>query len=750
MLLRSKSHTQLGFRCLQASMFTMLAVPAAALELAAGANGLAGMTVFPMATVPTGSLVYQYQNRVIDAARQEGVNHSMAVGLTRFAEVGIRTADTTVNRNVYEGGGGIRDLSASGKLQLNPLLGLEDSPLKVAAGMTDYGGAATHFRSYYGVATYDQPDWAASVGYAKAQKPATNTLHGAFVGAAYQATPWLRVRAESNQDKSWLGMTLSNKSWLSAINAPAGASVYLSVDKQIRGTPGAFGVDQKPWVSVGVNLPLDWSLGNRAQTQPATAQPSQLSLAPSPSQLLSPAMTAHGAAVTASGAQAPVSAPASASASIESRNAAMDALARSLESHGFEGIDVGQVGSTLVVKFSDFVYEHSLLDGAGVALGLVSKLSPQFENYRVVQARWGTPSAGYSGRLACLALWLNEPACPTEEAVQPVFRDLNASLNGVDWRVRDHAPYRYKLRVKLNPTYNYYWATEYSLLDYSVGLNINPFIHLWDGGALEFARSAHMTSSQEFQPGGNLASSRIPDANRRVMLHHMQRLNHGFSARLSVGELMQGHLRGGQTELRWDSLDGEWATGVNLSRWKAPDNSTGLPSASPKLAFARYAPTGSDWNLEVSGGEYWYKDKGITATSSHWFGDMKFSYFLRHSVPPERFWPGKQSITMAGMELTFPLTPRQAMSAESGWQIKGTPRLGLSLLTPVNRQTENFLAYSNGAPIYQKAWVEPSVPPYASSVLLDSDRANPSHVSGKLERLRYAYRRWVLKSPEAQ
>ena len=312
--------------------------------------------------------------------------------------------------------------------------------------------------------------------------------------------------------------------------------------------------------------------------------------------------------------------------------------------------------------------------------------------------------------------------------------------------MRDQAPYRYKLRVKLNPIHNYYWATEYSLVDYSVGLNINPFIHLWDGGALEFARSAEMLNSKEFEPGGNLASSRIQNANRRLLIHHMQRLNHGFSMRLSAGELMQGHLRGGQAELRWDSLGGEWATGLNLSRWQAPDNTTGLPSASPKLAFARYSPTGSDWSLEIAGGEYWYKDKGITATSSHWFGDMKFSYFLRHSVPPERFWPGKESITMAGMELTFPLTPRKAMSADGGWQIKGTPRLGLSLLSPVNRQTENFLAYSNGAPIYQKAWVEPSIPSYASSVLLDSDRANASHVAGKLERLRYAYQRWVLKT----
>ncbi|PUE08595.1 hypothetical protein B9Z51_06470 [Limnohabitans sp. T6-5] len=740
---------------LQATFYVVMAAPAVALDLGVGSNGVAGLTVLPMATIPTGSLVYQYQNRVMDADRQEGLNHSLAVGLTSFAELGLRTADTSIKRNGYDGGGGIRDLSASAKLQFNNVLGLKDSPWKLAAGVTDYGGAATLFRSTYGVLTYDQRDWASSLGYAKAQKNLNNPIHGVFGSAAFQATPWLRLRVESNQERSWAGLTLSNESWLAKINAPVGASVFLNVDQQVRGLATAEG--RKPWLGVGVNLPLDWSMGRQS---PPSRQAQAASMPQQQAFQAMPTAPAVASAETMSAEkvleQSPVAtvapqlsdAASSPAPTTDSRHAAMDRLSQALAEHGFEGIDVGQSGNTLVVKVSDFVYEHSLLDGAGVALGLLSQLAGEFDNYRLVQARWGTPSVGFNGQLACLAQWLKALPCPADEAVQPVFRDLDEALVGVDWRVRDHAPYRYKLRVKLNPIYNYYWATEYSLLDYSVGLNINPFIHLWDGGALEFSRSAHMTSSKEFQPGGNLSYSRIPDTNRRVLLHHMQKLNHGLSLRMSVGELMQGNVRGGQTEARWDSLNGEWATGLNLSHWQAPKNSTYLPTGGTKLAFARYAPTGTDWSLEVSGGEYWFKDKGFSATSSHWFGDTKFSYFVRHSVPPERFWPGKQSITVAGMELTFPLTPRRAMNADSGWQIKGTPRLGLSLLSPINRETENWLAYSNGAPIYQKAWVEPAIPNYASAVLLDSDRANASYFSGKLERLRYAYQRWVMKTTQ--
>ncbi len=733
-----------------------MASPAAALDLGMGSNGVAGLTVFPMATIPTGSLVYQYQNRVMDADRKEGQNHSLAVGLNSFAELGLRTADTFTQRNGYEGGGGIRDLSASAKLQFNHFLGLKDSPWKLAVGATDHGGAATHFRSNYAVITHDQPQWAASLGYARAEKNPNNPMHGVFGSAALQATPWLRVRAESNEERSWAGLTLSNESWLAKINAPVGAFVYLNVDQQVRGVATAAG--RKPWLGVGVSLPLDWSLGRQSapsrQAQAVSPPAIQaLTTAPAVDLAVASADTRSAEKVLAQAPVATVAPPLSEAASSpapspDSRHAAMDRLVQALAEHGFEGIDVGHSGNTLVVKVSDFVYEHSLLDGAGVALGLLSQLAGEFDNYRLVQARWGTPSVGFNGQLACLAQWLKALPCPAHEAVQPVFRDLDAALVGVDWRVRDHAPYRYKLRVKVNPIYNYYWAIEYSLLDYSMGLNINPFIHLWDGGALEFSRSAHMTSSKEFQPGGNLHYSRIPDANRRVLLHHMQKLKHGVSVRLSAGELMQGNLRGGQTEARWDAKSGEWAMGVNVSHWQAPKNTTSMPTGGTKLGFVRYSPTGSDWSLEVSGGEYWFKDKGISASSSHWFGDTRFSYFVRHSVPPERFWPGKHSVTVAGVELTFPLTPRKAMNADSGWQIKGTPRLGLSLLSTINRETENWLAYSNGAPIYQKAWVEPAIPNYVSHVLLDSDRANASYFSGKLERLRYAYQRWVMKTTQ--
>jgi hypothetical protein len=428
---------------------------------------------------------------------------------------------------------------------------------------------------------------------------------------------------------------------------------------------------------------------------------------------------------------------------LKDQSVAIDELAKSMAEHGFEGIDIGQSGDVLVVKFSDFTYEHSLLDGAGVALGLISRLKSHFNHYQVIQARWGTPSVGYRGQLQCLFLWLNQDGCDQETAVRPFFRNLSATTNGVAWRVKNHNPYQYKVRLRLSPVYNYYVATEYSMVDYSIGVNVNPMVHLWDGGAVEFSHVKHLNSSQEFDRGGFYNYSRIKNENKRVLVHHMQRLDRGLTARLSAGQLNDGHLQGGQAELRWDSLAGQWASGINLSSWRAKNNHAGLPSGSPKTAFVRYAPSGSDWRLELIAGEYWFKDKGLSAISTHWFGDAQFSYYIRHSVPPEQFWPGKKSVTLAGIELNFPLTPRRAMHADRGFQIKGSPRVGVGLVTPIGRP-DNYIVGSNGVPIYEKALVATPVPAYAGSILLDFDRANPSYFDGKLERLRYAHRRWVL------
>ena len=133
-----------------------------------GTGAFGGLSLTPTAQIDSGAMTSQFQNRVIGTGRYDGINLTNVFGLSEFLEVGGRIAANTTTVNLYTGDGGNRDLSASVKVQLNPLLGYVSSPLKVSFGASDVGGAATLFRSYYGVASYSGKSWGASAGYAKA------------------------------------------------------------------------------------------------------------------------------------------------------------------------------------------------------------------------------------------------------------------------------------------------------------------------------------------------------------------------------------------------------------------------------------------------------------------------------------------------------------------------------------------------------------------------------------------------------
>jgi hypothetical protein len=723
-----------------AFLLALFALPSIASSLGNGGGAFGGLSLTPTAQIDPGAMTMQYQNRVIGTGRFDGINLTGVFGLNTFLEVGGRIAANTTTVNLYTGDGGARDLSASVKLQFNPLIGLEKSPLKLSAGASDIGGAATLFRSHYGVASYQGDAWNASLGYSQAgeNNKSFNPLNGAFANGSVKLKPWLQLGLETTAQQTWASVGFQNESFLNSLGAPQGTSFYLRANTQIRGSNIVGG---KPWVDVGFRMPLDWTqikssekplfkLASSPLAQPVSPMNSISADAPSPSnsivKLVEPVLN-----------QEP--------SSKESLLAYAQELTDRLIANGFEGVSLGYVGDMLIVKASDMVYEHSLMDGAGVALGQIAKTAPaEINQYRYVHARWGTPAVGFTGDIRCLKDWLDRGfKCGLVDVAIPEFRNLQKWTQNVNWWVENAKDFRFTPRVKLNPVQNYYVATEFSLLDYSVGLNVQPSMLLWEGGSIEASKIYSLKSTQGYDRGEIFNYTRIRDGMNGIMLTHIQKLNDGFSGRLNFGQIGTGFYKGGHAELRWDSLDGQYAAGFNQGYWKANNNWI-QKIGKPSTAYARYSPSQKDWALEVIAGKYWYGDKGLSVISSHWMGDVKLSLYLRRSVPPERFWPGQYGATFAGLEVSFPLTPRKAMNADN-FQVKGSSRMGLSLSTPVGRK-DNYIVDPFGVPIYIKALVDSPVAGYLGSVLMDYDRNRPSYVYGHLERLRYAYEKWVKEN----
>jgi hypothetical protein len=706
-----------------------------------GGGAFGGLSLTPVAQIDTGVMTAQYQNRVIGTGRYEGLNLTNVFGLSDFLEVGGRIASNSTSGNMYSGNLGIRDLSFSAKSQINPLLGLANIPLKVAFGASDIGGAATLFRAYYVVAGYAQENWQSSLGYAKGGRDnlAFNPLNGAFANGSYAIKPWLNLHLEATTKNTWAAVGFQDEKLMPSWGAPPGTTAYMRINTQVRGTNIVGG---KPWVDVGLRMPLDWSeiKGNKPSGMgTSTTRPLQQ---PAPSSFSVPVPSSVAASapqpVQIIG-QAPASGPKEALANY------IQTLSDKLLQSGFEGVSIGIIGDMLIVKASDMVYEHSLLDGAGVALGRIAQNLPeQINQYRYIHARWGTPAIGFTGDVRCLKDWLERGLkCYPMDAVQPVFRDLQKWTDEVPWAVYNRQDIRFKPRVKVNPVQNYYVATEFSLLDYSVGVQVLPSMLLWDGGSLEASQVYHIKSTTGYKPGEIFNFTRVRDGVNGIMLTHMQKFSGGLSGRFNLGQIGTGFYKGGHAELRWDSNDGELAAGFNQGYWKS-SNPVLQTVGHPTSVYARYAPSQKDWSLEVIAGRYWYGDKGLSVISNHWMGDVKLSMYLRRSVPPERFWPGQFGATFAGLDITFPLTPRRAMNNEYV-QVKGSSRIGLSLSTPVGRK-DNYIVDPFGIPIYIRALVDSPVAAHLGSVLMDYDRNRASYVSGHLERLRYAYETWVKEN----
>jgi hypothetical protein len=719
-----------------------------ALILGNGYGGFGGYSITPVAQIDALSLTAQYQNRFIGTGRFDGLNLTNVFGLNDVLEVGGRVAANTTTINLYSGDGGNRDLSASIKLQLNPMLSaLQSSPIKLAAGMTDFGGAATLFRSYYAVASYEQGIWNASAGYAKMGKsdPFFNPLQGAFANGSVNIKPWLSLQLETTQKNTWASVGFQETNLLHQWGAPKGTSVYARLNAQVR---GANIVGGKPWLDVGIRLPLDWTeiktpRANSSSVSSSVSNPVISSINGSSN---SPVTTSAQSFQTVKPTEHTISLPPQpneikAPTQPTTENYLTDLANRLVES-GFEGVYVGMQSGMLVVQASDMVYDHSLLDGAGVALGQIARNLPeQIKQYRYVHARWGTPAIGFKGDARCLKDWLDRGTqCDPQDAAKPEFRDLDEWTKDVAWFVHNHKDYRYKPRIKVNPVQSYYLATEFSLIDYSVGLQVQPSMLLWDGGSLEASKVYHLRSTTGYNPREVFNFTRIRDGVTGFTLTHLQKFSGGFSGRFNLGQIGTGFYKGGHAELRWDSLDGQFATGVNQGYWKA-DNPFIQNVGKPFTVYGRYSPTMKDWALEVVAGKYWYGDKGLSVVSSHWMGDVKLSMYLRRSVPPVRYWPGQYGATFAGLDISFPLTPRKGMINDF-FQVKGSARMGLGVSTPVGRK-DNYIVNSFGIPIYIKALVDSPVAGSLGSVLMDYDRNRVSYVSGHMERLRYAYEKWV-------
>src|SRR6185369_12049470 len=200
-----------------AAAAALLSSTACAVETNLATGGFTGLGVTPNARLlGWGQFGFTYDRQLPGAVDPSGHNYVAGFGLLPNLEVTGRLAANTLHSNCFLEPCGTRDLSASAKLGIG--LG-PDNRFHLAAGVADFGGAATSFRSYYGVLTYTHDAYEFSGGFARRGKRAAGTnrspLDGVFGSAAWQPLSWLRGHVEYTDRNAWAGVRLfAPSSWL--------------------------------------------------------------------------------------------------------------------------------------------------------------------------------------------------------------------------------------------------------------------------------------------------------------------------------------------------------------------------------------------------------------------------------------------------------------------------------------------------------------------------------------------------------
>lgn len=462
----------------------------------------------------------------------------------------------------------------------------------LALGATDYGGAATRYRSRYAVATHDFGVLDVTMGVAQAQSRSA-LLDGVFGGALVRLTPHVSAVLESSSAGSRAG---------AQVRYPLGGGWQV----QAHASQG-FGLDsglQRAQLGLGFSWQPSQSREGRSGGASARSQLSLLIQLP-----LSQAIEAMGHRDVSVQGNVITLEP------TQGRSDRLQAITPLLEL-------MSQHPQVLQAAWSDWVVQVSL---------------------------WGRIAQSFRVSRACLQTADARPTRCVDSShsdEQPLTRPRSWT-DGLRWAA--WAP-QFEVGLGLRSAV----GTEYGLFDYSAALELGWESRLapglvWQGfGSGPLARSDDYQAERVFaadrhwtrQIEQSLLSYWIP-VNTPVGKVHMQ----GSAGQMSLG------WTGQQMDVLWSNASGRLRAFFSMGRYEYVNSSK--PDAQQTLASLRYSVLPGRWHLDVQGGRYFGSDRGVRLSSVHWSGPLRTSLYLLRSGNEQRW--DRPDRSFAGFEISFPL-----------------------------------------------------------------------------------------------
>lgn len=707
-------------------------------------NGYTGLAITPNAhLLGWGRAEASYDNQLPGVVAQpSGHNYVLGFGLFPNMEFAGRLATNDLRSNCFAVNCGARDLSASAKVAI----GLDQANrFRAAAGVTDFGGAATYFRTYYGVLTFNEGPVEASAGFARRDGAgiagSRSPLNGAFAAAAWQPLPLVRAHVEYADGNAWAGVRLfAPQQWL-----PEDWALSVGANARLKQTP----LTDKSWWTASVSIPLYKvpPLPGRAKS-PLPAVEGQPTL---------PAYEARAAAPASAAASAPSASSPTAdrddrgTSPPQGSGSRLQALADALERRGLEDIWVGELPDrSIVVRVNNGAFQWNTIDAVGAALGAVATtLGREPSGYRLIVTQRQVPIVAVTGRTDCLARWVTgeESTCAAGQLSTAGTDSIDPLTEGATWHVQQQRPRWRTVRFGISPALRTTVGTEVGAFDYSFGANLRAQLPMWAGASLDWTHTVPMANSTNFEPAGLFADRRLRSGLERLSFTQTTRLpierwlsadavqaaRFGLSsvtAQATVGRVGR-YFDGAIGSLRWEPGNGahRWSAQAGAFRNNEFNGGLGplrgLEAAYPVLGSYRYNVTATRTFLEATAGQFMSNDRGFQVGIRQWFSDVSVGLSYKRTRVSST-----GTTQIAQLELTLPIGPRQDISLVPGVQLTSEPRFSHGVGTVIRNPAGNFIRTNVATP--------PPVP--SIDAVFNSDRSGLVYFEDNIRRIRDAAR----------
>ena len=618
-------------------------------------NGYSGLGIVPSAnTLKGGTVVLAHDPTVPGAPITTGYNTQIGFGLMDNLELVGRLATNNLKCNFFEPGAcpanRYRDFSSSMKWSLS-IDWLKQNNAALALGATDFGGAATYFRSYYvlGTKSFDQLD--VSLGQAKRGGVGNSMLDGTLASATWRPTDWANVSVQK------VGQHTTAHALLQTPISTDGASAWLTFNHRISDAP----VMDKSWIGWGVSMPLDRVEKQSVSTplEKATPQTGVKELA----------------------------------------NLKPSDLAEALKARGFYNPKIGtKANGQLVLELENTAYVWNILDAAGVALGVISSAyakESKDQEFELVLTMRGIRQLKVTGEAKCVGLWFSKGEVCSKLAVQSlsqrssdtaglsssVTTAITQTFGGLDESVNwtSGSGWSFRPEIIISPTLVTTIGTEYGSFDGDLGANINAVIPLWSGATIENNRVRPVgVGTKQFEQGGLFYASRLKPVTNRTLFHQLINLPaFNTQARFSTGT---AHTvwDGRQIETSTQTDNGRHKLGFTEGTFKN-DALTYNNERNYRLVNYRFANNDQQTSVtEVTQGKFWAGDKGFSINQRFWHGDTTLNIYFRRT----RMTESQPLVSFAGIQFAIPFTPRENKSLEY-LGVRGVSQWTYSLETKV-------------------------------------------------------------------